>query len=612
MWLPVLSIFSDDHPQSSYLYEALADPLPNGFIAIALLDSANEAGRLGQLAHHPFDTENGRARLQRWLEDPNPERMSYANSATAALPFIREPQRSSLLALAMDHVDPRIQMEAAWAAGKLGREPGLKILARFCLDVIHSAAAIRYLGELGREDLVPTAATEPAFVAQAEFAAWLAHPNELDRPPDRIEIVDHRMLAWPPNPTPQPFWVLRFLARAKTELDDDQIDCGLVGSMTWCFFCYAMHQRPPEDVYAIHCFWELTHDDLIKEQDATDPTPFSHMWNDWQGDRNHRGQIKNIATLSPRLNYPRNRVALASAELGGETGWIVLDGPDSAWYPSSDQPRGTIGNAILEIHVGRRLLGLGDCSNRKRYLPSSQPQREPAQTVAAYEELLERAKGADPDLMVELIDGPLSLHFDRYVEALASISNSSVSQTLVEVYVRFVQIAKTTDEGTRSRLYGSLCLLSSSFSEVVDALVALGRKGEISGLIDRFATYWDHNSGYRSLGTAAFKSGQLNLAEAYFVKLLKGLPDYYRCDEMALLAQIWHDQGQAERARELLLDCMQKLLAAIRESKYNDTRRLCASVFQSHRAAYARLFPDTIVELSSLGLPADLLEPGVT
>ncbi len=50
-----------------------------------------------------------------------------------------------LLALAMDHLDTGVQIEAAWAAAKLGRDAGLKMLARYCRDVNHSAPQRRQL-----------------------------------------------------------------------------------------------------------------------------------------------------------------------------------------------------------------------------------------------------------------------------------------------------------------------------------------------------------------------------------------------------------------------------------------------------------------------------------
>ena len=72
-------------------------------------------------------------------------------------------------------------------------KPGYDHLARFCLDVNRSEKARNYLAELGREDAIPAEALDPDFRAKAEFSQWLAHPNELGRAPDDLEIIEKRI-----------------------------------------------------------------------------------------------------------------------------------------------------------------------------------------------------------------------------------------------------------------------------------------------------------------------------------------------------------------------------------------------------------------------------------
>ena len=76
---------------------------------------------------------------------------------------------------------------------------------------------------------------------------------------------------------------------------------------------------------------------------------------------------------------------------------------------------------------------------------------------------------------------------------------------------------------------------------------------------------------------------------------------------MSFLAEIWHERGETNRARELLVDCMRKLLTEIRESKYNCDRKMFAEEFQHHRSTYLRLFPNSVTELAKLGIPPDPL-----
>ena len=607
MWEPVLSCFSPAHPHRDEVFEALGDPLPPGFIAVALFDSANRSALEVGLARHPFDSPAGWQRLQRWVEDCDADHFSYAHSATAALPFLSNPPRDNLLALAMDHADPGVQMEAAWAAAKLGREGGLKLLARYCLDVNHSDGAQHYLTELGRPDLVPAEATEPSFQAKAEFARWLAHPSELGRPPDELEIVDHRTLAWPPEREPTPFWVIRYLVRDTTGLDDDDVDCGLVGSATWCFFSHKMHQRPPEDVYAIHCFWEMQQAGLIDEADATDASEYAGLLNQWRGAPLTDPKVELVAELSPKLKAPSRLVALASARIGGDEGWVALDGPRSTWYPAADQPKGTYGSDVLMIHVGRQLLGFGEHPDRAKYLVAGRPRREPRAVLAAYERHLADAAGGPAKRLTQLLGsgGLLSRHFEAYVAARVAETGDLKPRVVIDVYARLVELARRADDSIREDVFSGLGALGEHFEPYVDALVSQGRSGEVPQWIEFMEPHWEHNLGYRRLGAAAFKAGRWEIAERFLVKLRDELEGYYSSEEMSFLAEIWHRRGEAERARELLIGCLQKLATEIGRSKYNSSRESFAEVFRLHRATYLRLFPGGEVELAKLNIPVE-------
>ncbi|NLS98208.1 MAG: hypothetical protein GXX96_39265 [Planctomycetaceae bacterium] len=609
MWHVILALVSGGHPQRDYVFRALADPLPSGFLAVAFLDSANGAAIDGGLQEHPFDSQAGWNRLQSWLEDSDPDHASYAHSATAALPFISNPARDQLLALAMEHSDTGVQMEAAWAAGKLGREGGMKVLARFCLDVSHSDVAQRYLAELNREDLVPAEAKAPAFRAKAEFARWLAHPNELGRPPDELEIVDHRQLAWPPERQLQPFWLIRYRLRDRTGLEEDDVDCGLVGSTTWCFFSYKMHQRPPEDAYAIHCYWEMEHADLIDENEVTDASEYAGLLGQWQGAPIESPTITRVAELSPKLQTAGRFVALASARQDGQDGWVVLDGPRSTWYLKSEQPDETHESVVLRIHVGRQLLGFQDPPDRKKHLVTDRPYRSPQDYIAAYEKLLSEASESAAERQKELLGSwsLLARHFDGYVDALVEVDGDNKSDTVIRVYGRFLELAATADRSIRDEAYGSHSVLGENFDKYVDALVSRERFADVVESIETFAPHWDHNLGYGRLGSAAFKAGNRKIAEPFLLKVREGRESYHRSEEMSMLAEIWHERGDVEKARELLADCLRKLVLAIKESKYNSDRKMFAEEFRHHRLTYLRLFPQGEKELAELGIPTEPL-----
>lgn len=608
MWHVILSTFSDEHPQRDFVLHTLSDPLPSGFLAIGLLDSATGAAINGAFDHHPFDSPSGTQMLKDWLQDPDPEKFSYAHSATAALPFISNPARDELLALAMDHADSGVQIEAAWAAGKLGRETALKVLAQFCLDVNHSDTAQRYLEELDRADLIPSEAQEDSFQAKAEFSSWLSHPNELGQAPDSLEIVDHRQLDWPPEDESRSIWLIRYVLRDDTGLEEDDIECGLVGSVTWCFFSYKMNQRPPEDVYAIHSYWEMENAELIDENEVTDPNEYAGMLSQWTGDPLESPTITKVAEISPKLNIPARFVALASAKLQGQDGWVVLDGSRSTWYPQAEQPTETHDDVILKIHVGRQLLGFEGQLDRKCYLIDEAPSRTPEQYLAAYEKLLDEATDASCPNQKKLLGNQslLARHFDRYIQLLVDAKQVDRNNAVISTYQRLLAAARQASEAVQEEAFDSFGILGGSFDTCVDALNEQNRETEITALIDAFEPHWQHNLGYGRLGRAAYLAGDHDLAEPFFLKIHDGMESFYRSETMSMLAEIWHHRGETKAASELLIDCLKQSRSDFQESEYLSDRKLFAQCYQGHRKTYLQLFPGGEEQLANEGLPIEL------
>jgi hypothetical protein len=269
LWSVVFEQFDQAQSFLPWLFKELSRPLPTGFIAVALLDCANQALIAGHVDEHPFDTPTGRKRLEAWLTSDDRGDHSYAVSAAAALPFIRKPHRERLLALALDHTDPKVQLEAAWASATIGSAAGVKYLRRLCLSPATSASACSYLRELGRDDLIPKEAMEPQFLAMVDLCTWLAGSSDYGRVPDHIELRDTRELVWPPTGDRRRVWLFRFIYYAdvsdsasggpayKTPADGDQVGIGMVGSVTYVLRGETTPDQPPLDVYALHCCWEL-------------------------------------------------------------------------------------------------------------------------------------------------------------------------------------------------------------------------------------------------------------------------------------------------------------------------------------------------------------------
>lgn len=610
MWSMILKTCTGDHPHRSTVIRELSDAIPDGFIGICLLDVCNAAAIEGELAHHPFNHADGMRRLRGWLEDRNPDNFSYAHSATAALPFLTSEGRDDLLAFAMDHVDAGVQMEAAWAAAKLGRPAGVRLLARYCSDVSHSDTACQYLKELELESEIPGDALDPTFQARSEFARWLAHPNELATPPDEVEVVDSRELDWPGHEGLHPFWLLRYRLKDQSGLSADDVGCGLVGSMTWCFFHSEMHQRPPEDAYAIHCTWEMQNADLIDDSEVTDPSEYAHLLRDISTAEYQDCQVVRIAEVSPKLGITSRIVACADAKQGDIPGWLILDANQTTWYPANQFPEKESTSRILLIHIGRQLLGFEGTPDREGYLAKSVQDVSPEKVVSAYETLLDELSGGDAIRKQSLLGNRslLHRHLDDYLKAIHVTTQADRDDTLAALYERFLDAAESLPEENGKNVYDSFTVLGENFSGYIEILKQRGDKQRIAELIETFAHHWDHNLGYGTLGNAAFDAELWDVAERYFLKLKDGMDSYVRCEQMSRLASIWHARGETQQAKDLILDCMSGTLKQIRESKYNSDRDMFAGEYEFHRKSLIELFPEASELLTQHQLPFDPLE----
>ena len=559
MWSVIFEPFRKDHPQNELLFRELADPLPTEFMAVALLDAANRLLIEGETIVHPFDSKEGKERLEAWLRNPTSEDTdSYAESATAALPFISNPDKEPLLKLAMEHANTDVRIQAAWAAAKMGDEEGFRHLAGHCLDFNTAEKAKHYLTELGRENLIPAKAREPDFCALAEFSRWCAHPNELGKAPDELSILDHRELSWPPEHERKPCWLIKYRQHDTTGLSEDDVGVGMVGSVTFCFFSREMTERPPEDGYAIHCYWEMEHKHLIEETDVREEqSEYASLLAQWNGSPLEDPRMLFVAEISPDLRYPRRLVGLATALQGGHEGWAVLDAGWSQWYPKVEMPANNSDRTILAIHVGSRLLGFDIKLDRKRYLAGTPLPKPASQVIAAYEKLLKKAPEAAGKKRSDRYEifRPLDKHLERYLTALTETG-------------RVVDVRKT-----------------------LEILMPLS---------DRLSNF----------GVAAWKAGELEIAEKEFLHYRNTINDYQRGDEMGYLAEIWFAKGKRDEAMDLLLDCLKRLLEESKTATDSDID-LFERWFQERKATLTKLFPNASAILARAGVPETTISKSV-
>jgi hypothetical protein len=258
LWSVIFGIVSkDEHPWQIDLVEALRKPLPSDFAGVAYLDLCNTVARSGRLSSHPFDSDAGFARLAAWLSDRGEGHSSYGHSAAASIPFLSPERRGKVQELANRHPDRAVQLEAAWAAAACGEARGYQTLQSACADPRHASSAMEYLRELGAADRIPLHTRSEDFQAIAEMCDWLAHPMEFGRAPADIRQVDTRELFWPPTNDRRRVWVFRYEYPPRDGEKDPDIGYGMVGSVTFALFGESTASLSPEQVYAVHCAWEL-------------------------------------------------------------------------------------------------------------------------------------------------------------------------------------------------------------------------------------------------------------------------------------------------------------------------------------------------------------------
>lgn len=590
-WAGVLRSYTVGHPQSERLYRELSDPLPPEFLAIALLDAANAAHLEDAEWPHPFDSPAGVERLASWLSDDDEDNFSYARSAAVTLPFVSDSK--GLFALAFDHPSVDVQLEAAWAAAKLGRDAGIRWLARSCRDVNLASRARSYLEELGRADAIPSEAEDPSFQAMAEFSSWLTHPNELGRPPDRLEIVDHRALHWPLENEPKPMWLIRYRAADPNGLAHDDVDVGLVGSITFCLFSSKLDERPPEDGYAIHAYWELLCRGLIAENHEEDDLgEYVPMVKRCGIAGLSDVTVILVSELSPELETSHPLVVLARVKRAGEPGWLVLDGPRCRFYAAAEMPTDAPENAVLMVHVGRELLGFREEPDRRAWFKPPPEIISPEQVIAAYERLFDQAR-ADPKRAKKLLGdrSPLGSSFAYYASALSLVRARPLNQCVCDVYESLLAAVDQAAPSAPGEYFDSDSPLGEAFEAYVNALVALDRRAEVAALLERFRPHWDQPSTWNRLSSAAYMSGHDALAETYISKIRDSRETWWDRDEVDFLANIRSRQGRGEEARALLLNALKGLQEERRDAK-GKIRENFEKPFQARRSTYLALFPD--------------------
>jgi hypothetical protein len=265
--LALIKTFDEGHPGRAKVLDALLNPLPGGRIGVALLIYFNQRLAKGLDLKHPFDSVAGCRLLEQFLESDDEDIQGESDCVVETLAFLSADRRAKVYGVATKNGNGAVRIKAATAIAKAGDESGLNDLVSLCRHWSTAETAKEALEELGRKKLIPAEALTPEATVLAKMSDWLAHPNELARVPDELEIVDMREMRWPPKGEVQKQALVRYRAAATEPGEPDDSGVGLVGSITFCLFGTKLEGLPPEEVYAAHAFWEMEQDGWLREVD---------------------------------------------------------------------------------------------------------------------------------------------------------------------------------------------------------------------------------------------------------------------------------------------------------------------------------------------------------
>ncbi len=250
------------HAWVGALVEGLKADIPGGMIGILFLDLCSLQASVKQLREHPFNSRLGVQRMTSWLKQENGAQVSFAESVCLSLHFLSESDRAQLLKIADESPEPHVRIAAAKARIDLDDESGFETLREIGNDPRYALGIIRYLMENQAPiERFPERLTAPgfkSFLAKAELCEWLAHPNEFGRPPQKIRKMDSRKIYWPPSDEMRRVYLFRYEYPPRDGKKKPTIGVGMVGgATTFSLFGEVTEDMEPEEMYALHCAWEL-------------------------------------------------------------------------------------------------------------------------------------------------------------------------------------------------------------------------------------------------------------------------------------------------------------------------------------------------------------------
>ena len=612
-WLVVFESLANDYPDTQKILAAFSEKLPAEPLALRLLQFANEEIANEKLKRHPFDSPAGYALLNQWLSNTKDADLSMA--ALSAIPFLVDTEQEKLLEQAVKSPFKQIRLRGATQAVDCGLAFGLDVLAELCTDVGYSKGASDRLRALDRADLIPKDISEPEFLAKAKLSHWLQVNTERSDAPSEMKILDSRVLSLPAESDNQTYYLIQYRYSDPFGFSSDKTNIGLVGKNVYCIVDFVLPSRPIEDIYAIYASFLAKEYGFMEDRLNTDRAELSNWLPQWQGPELTDVVIRSIITLDRKLDLPNYKIAVGTAQLNGEPGWMIFDGSRSTWYPQSEQPKyeslsidGTKPE-ISMIHVGRLLLDFSlEEKGRPKHLAVTPSPKPPAEVVAAYTGLIKEIPKMSLKLQRECLswNGPINSKFDDCVNALSELNGSSKEEALIQLYEKLFAAASLFEEPAKTDALKTDSPMGEHFLTYIKFLLANNRRQDALDHCSKFESHWTPYYGFSLLAQAYILAGAPERAEPFLTELFDfSFSTEVYVLEAGLLAELWKNNNEIAKSQKLLIDCLKQLRKRVIITNRINFNATEIQMYQDLHKKFVELYPNEKSKLDSAGLPAD-------
>jgi hypothetical protein len=528
------------------LFPALLKGLEDPNRRRVILFIANSAVSGGRMKKHPLsDRLDLLDTLVREGIDPLTQE-SDGTLACEAVGLMKGSEPKRLLAAALESPVPEIRLEAAIGLLRMGDQRGRDFL-RKSLDAPYTRRWTEQVLQERGIDYKEPAECGPERRAVETFCEHEIHVSKWRTPPHRVDVLDHRALAWPPSTARSEVFLLQ--SWSMNPYGEERCGLGIVLDGERYSVHRDMFDRPADDVYAYTRSHSLSRDGIVVDDTVFRGHDYDHLLTQWKGPAPDQVRMLSVAEISAKLSYGRPMVGIAAARIGDREGWLLLDGEHSEWIARDEMPANTNSDAALHIHIGSRLLGF-----------SGKNHRQPSQRAATL---------SDAD----------------FVKRWREWEKEAVSRT----GRRRLQAFTSMDSPlwTKLREYAEALARLKRCEEVVPTLALLNRE-------------WASDPRDRALdlGVAADLCGLEDQALLYLERAYRDRAAWHRGDGAHRLARLWCARGRKTDVKEMLLARMRESIKEYRKTRYGGEMRTYEREYVGHRKTFVNLLGEAEIDPS--------------